>query len=38
MPNLTIQGKKLNRVLDANVQIDHGDAEEAAQIPIAVRH
>ena len=34
MPHLTIQGKKLNRVLDARVQITHGDALEATQIPI----
>jgi hypothetical protein len=34
MPELTIQGKKLNRVLDAEVQITHGDAREAMQIPI----
>ena len=34
MPELTIQGKKLNRVLDAEIQITHGDAREAMQIPI----
>jgi hypothetical protein len=34
MPALTIQGKKINRVLDARVQITHGDAREAMQIPI----
>ena len=34
MPNLTIQGKKINRVLDAHVEITHGDAAEAKQIPI----
>src|SRR5579871_423790 len=33
MPNLTIQGKKINRVLDAKVEITHGDAKEAMQIP-----
>jgi hypothetical protein len=34
MPALTIQGKKVNRVLDARVEITHGDAREAMQIPI----
>ena len=34
MPNLTIQGKKLNRILSARVEITHGDAREAMQIPI----
>jgi len=34
MPELSIQGKKINRVLNAVVQIDHGDALEAKQIPI----
>ncbi|MBC8103162.1 MAG: hypothetical protein H7Z41_11300 [Cytophagales bacterium] len=34
MPALTIQGQKINRVLDARVEITHGDAREAMQIPI----
>ena len=34
MPELTIQGKKINRVNGATVQILHGDAKEAVQIPI----
>src|SRR5919199_5103132 len=34
MPALTIQGKKINRILDAQVEITHGDAREAMQIPI----
>lgn len=34
MPALTIQGNKINRVLDARVEITHGDAREALQIPI----
>ena len=34
MPELSIQGKKLNRVLDARVQVTHGSALEATQIPI----
>jgi len=34
MPELTIQGKKINRVHDAKIQIDHGTAREAMQIPI----
>jgi hypothetical protein len=34
MPHLTVQGKKFNRVLSAEVQITHGDAREAMQIPI----
>lgn len=33
MPGLTVQGHKFNRVLDAKVQITHGDAREATQIP-----
>lgn len=33
MPHLTVQGKKLNRVLDARVEITHGSAREATQIP-----
>ena len=34
MPNVTIQGTKINRVNSAEVQITHGDAREATQIPI----
>jgi hypothetical protein len=34
MPELTIGGKKINRVLSARVQITHGEAREAMQIPI----
>ena len=34
MPELTIQGKKFNRVLDATVEVTHGEAREAKQIPI----
>lgn len=34
MPNLTIQGKKYSRILNAKVEIDHGkDAKEAVQVP-----
>lgn len=34
MPTLTIQGKKINRVNTARVEINHGEAREAMQIPI----
>jgi hypothetical protein len=34
MPELTIQGKKINRVNGAQVHVTHGDAKEATQIPI----
>ena len=34
MPGLTIQGTKINRVLEATVEINHGDAKEPMQIPI----
>lgn len=34
MPALTIQGTKINRVLDATVEITHGDAKEPMQIPV----
>lgn len=34
MPALTVQGKKINRVLDATVEITHGDAKEPMQIPV----
>jgi hypothetical protein len=34
MPELSIQGVKLNRIHDARVEITHGNAREAAQIPI----
>src|SRR5271169_3445598 len=34
MPELTIQGHKVNRVHSALVQVLHGDALEATQIPI----
>ena len=33
MPELTIQGKKINRVNGAKVHVTHGDAREATQIP-----
>ncbi len=34
MPALTVQGKEFKRVLDAKIEITHGDAREAMQIPI----
>jgi hypothetical protein len=34
MPELTVGGKKFNRVLDAKVEVTHGNAREATQIPI----
>jgi hypothetical protein len=34
MPALTVQGTKFPRVLSARVEITHGDAREAMQIPI----
>jgi hypothetical protein len=34
MPQLTVQGTKFNRVNNASVEITHGDAREAMQIPI----
>lgn len=34
MPALSIQGTKINRILDARVEVTHGDAREAMQIPI----
>jgi len=34
MPQLSIQGKKLNRIMDAQVEVHHGNAKEALQIPI----
>lgn len=34
MPALSIQGTKINRILDARVEVTHGDAREAMQIPV----
>jgi hypothetical protein len=34
MPNVSIQGKKYERVNSAQVQISHGDSMEALQIPV----
>ena len=34
MPAFTVQGKKFERVMDAQVEILHGSAKEALQIPI----
>ena len=34
MPGLTIQGTKINRVLEASVEITHGESKEPMQIPI----
>lgn len=34
MPHLTVQGKKFNRVNSAKVEILHGEAREATQIPL----
>ena len=34
MPALTVQGKKFERVIDARVDITHGEAKEALQIPL----